>query len=155
MEHSETGNDHPSPVTFLDSIRLAVTVFPILFFTLFANILIFEISEDWTDNRFSLLVVSFIIFSVNAIGAISIIYKIFIDVVAIGIYRGNNPDETRNPIITVDEELLYSDSHIECIKCFQMLRVPANYEGRIKCTSCGYVFSKVTSQLASNPEFPL
>jgi hypothetical protein len=51
MEHSETGNDHPSPVTFLDSIRLAVTVFPILFFTLFANILIFEISEDWTDNR--------------------------------------------------------------------------------------------------------
>ena len=154
MEESGTDNVHPSPVAFSDSIRLAVTVFPILVITLLANIFLFEIFEDWTDNEIGLVVVSFIAFSVNVIATISIIYKISIDIVAIGIYRGNNPSESRNRIIDINKQIRYSDTRIECIKCSQILSVPINYDGRIRCTSCSYVFSKVTSQLASDPEFP-
>lgn len=101
----------------------------------------------------------------GAIGAVSIIYKIGVDIISIGVYRGTNGSEASDT--TLVEESLHSKhiskpskidhsegggkSQASCPECARKIRWPSDYVGEVGCPGCSIRFD-VTSLAISKTE---
>ena len=145
MVQIEGESFHPAPVNLTDSVRLASTVLPIFFIALLLNFILLLLALE-ADTEVLFFLIYMLVIATNVVAGISILYKVLIDSIAIGIYRGNNPDESRYSILDNGEEATDILHKVECVKCFKMLNVPDNYDGRIKCPHCEHIFSRPTTQ---------
>ena len=145
MVQLEGESFHPVPVNLTDSVRLSSTVLPIFFIASLLNFILFLLAVE-ADSVEVFYLIYMLIIATNVVAGISILYKVLIDSIAIGIYRGNNPNESMYSILDNGEEAEDISHKVECVKCFKMLNVPYNYDGRIKCPHCEHIFSRSTTQ---------
>ena len=72
---------------------------------------------------------------ISILGFVAVQYKLFIDVISIGTYRGINGNPTDN---NVNPRNNYNA--IQCKKCSEYVKVPNGYKGKVRCSSCGQIF---------------
>ena len=73
--------------------------------------------------------------SISILGFVAVQYKLFIDVISIGTYRGINGHSTNK---TVNPMKNYNA--VQCKNCAEYVKVPNGYKGKIRCSSCSQIF---------------
>ena len=76
-------------------------------------------------------------------GGIAVQYKLLIDVISIGVFRGKNTTNENLVSKNTNKKSNFSENTIiiECENCGQNLRVPSNLNGHmIRCAKCSHEF---------------
>ena len=144
---AEEFENPPAPLDPIESYKLAFDMFLMIFLTvvlsfslIFFGLTYFTTGEDNDTIFLALFVLSGIVLGV--VGAIAIIYKLLIDVISIGIHRGNNPNayQIRPENLQIDAKKKPASKKItnivECVNCGHNLYVPKSFNGNIHCTKC-------------------
>ena len=73
--------------------------------------------------------------SISILGFVAVQYKLFIDVISIGTYRGINGNSTDNIV-----NPMKNYNAIQCKNCSEYVKVPNGYKGKVRCSSCSQIF---------------